>query len=962
MVKQRNLNRINHLDDDIALLEELIKEEMYERSEQRLYSFFVNFWNTFDPQPLVPNWHLECLCEHIQAALNRDLRRLIINIPPRCLPGLVNINMGDGSYKAIKDIVIGDQVLSSDTKQIHTNKVIDVISAGNLPCVEITFSDGNKLQASTKHKLYTVNRGWIEAGKLLSTDVVVSPKTYLSSDFYLPVDDAYLLGVWVAKGFKANRGAFAFANDTPEIVNKVISIAESKGWRYRYDKQFTHRFINPEGEVRGTGIKGSIRKWFETYIPEDEYPTNCYDVRIPSCIFRANKEAKIEFLNAFIACDGWIDTSSGKIATEVASEQLAKDIYRLFKQLGYSPTLKSRLPRLVKLPQGTETISSKHYSCTISQNKELQKAKTDFNFYHKQIKLLSINEKNTSRLNDVPACLIPLDKVNCKYRYRVKNSKWLQSTTLQEYCIDEEWYESLRLDTFKYLQVKQVDFIGEHECFDLTVAHDHTYFAEDILTHNSSKSTTASISAPCFRWLTHPEEKFWLISHSARLYMQNIVYARRILTHPLYQDRWCNKKDGDNFRFSLAEDVNTKSRIDNDKGGSLLGGSPTSNALGMGYTVAIIDDALDSEESNSPIAIQDVNNWYTQTFMNRTNDPKTDVVIIVMQRLAENDLTNYVLETYKEQGWFTLSLPARYIPDRTFVSPIGYNDKRTKPNQLLDPERLTDEFLHAQSKDKITYNTRYQQNPSATADGYFIKDEWLQEINTLPIKFHKLITVWDLSITENPTSSYTVGLVVGRYDKNFYIIDMWRNQCEIQDQLDGIRLFKCKYPKNVIGIESRANGHAAMSMLNREIKDIYRIEPRLFGGSKEQRLSSVVDYFRNKRVFIYNPIAKQDIDYLHDTYDVNAIKSELKSFPLGKYNDIVDCASYGIQYLAEYGNESLAVVTQGKRISYTEEDYAIEQAIDRGKINQYLGKDDTYDYEIFLDQIPSRDFINTIGW
>ena len=29
------------------------------------------------------NWHIEAICEHLQAVVNGDIRRLIINIPPR---------------------------------------------------------------------------------------------------------------------------------------------------------------------------------------------------------------------------------------------------------------------------------------------------------------------------------------------------------------------------------------------------------------------------------------------------------------------------------------------------------------------------------------------------------------------------------------------------------------------------------------------------------------------------------------------------------------------------------------------------------------------------------------------------------------------------------------------------------------------------------------------------------------
>lgn len=945
-----SLDNIN-LDDysaDLDLLEELIQEEMYEKSEKSLYSFFINFWNTFDPQPLVNNWHIQCLCEHIQAALNREIRRLIINIPPRsCLVPSTIVQLSNGQCIQIKDIEPGMEVISTDGIKLNKNKVLDKWSVGIKKVLKLTFNDGNYLKCTPEHKILTPD-GFIKASDLLLHDIVYNhAELPIQSDFYLDLDDAFLLGLWIAEGFKTNKSHFAFANDTPEIINKAISIAESKGWRYRYDKEFTHRFINPEGEIKGAGIKGSIRQWLETYLPDSEYPSNCYDVRIPSCIFRASREAKIEFLNAFIACDGWIDTHSGKIATEVASENLAKDIYRLFKQLGYNPTLKTRHRKHTYAPQGKVNCAT-HYSCTISRNKDLQKAKSDFNFYHKQIKLLSIKEKNRSNERELPTKYLTSSN---SYTKALQKHRFAGSNILYDdkynYSKKEQYLNGLR-----FVEITNIEQVPDEECFDIEVENDHTFFADNIAVSNS-KSTTASIASPVWQWLKHPDEKFWLVSHSEKLYAQNIGYARKILDHPTYKNRWCNPKEEDYYRFSL-EGVDRVTRVENSEGGYLLGGSPGAKVLGMGYTVAILDDLLDSQESNSREAVEGVNSWYTQTFLNRTNDVNNDVIILVMQRLAEDDITDYVMKTYPEQDWFLLNLPAKYDPTRTFVSPIGFNDRRKVRNQLLDPVRLPDHFLVTQAKNPIIYNTRYQQNPTAGGDGNLVKAEWIQEENIKPITYSVQICVWDLNITETPESDYTVGLVIGKHEDEYHIIDMWRKQVDIPQQLDAIKRLHRKYPKAIVGIEARANGHAAMSLLKREIPEIYAFEPRKFGGKKEARLGSVLPYFRDKKVFIYNPFFEDN--KLEDSYSADQIIKELKGFPLASTDDIVDCVGYGIAYLAEYGQENTALISNGNKITIFEEDYVEEKEAER------IQKLNLLNYEFSQENIPTRDFIQNLNW
>ena len=51
--------------------------------EDSLYTFLQYAWRHIDPSPFVPGWPLEAICEHLQAVCDGDIRRLIINLPPR---------------------------------------------------------------------------------------------------------------------------------------------------------------------------------------------------------------------------------------------------------------------------------------------------------------------------------------------------------------------------------------------------------------------------------------------------------------------------------------------------------------------------------------------------------------------------------------------------------------------------------------------------------------------------------------------------------------------------------------------------------------------------------------------------------------------------------------------------------------------------------------------------------------
>ena len=51
--------------------------------EESLYEFLRQAWKYIDPSPWKDGWPIEAVAEHLQAVIDGEIRRLIINIPPR---------------------------------------------------------------------------------------------------------------------------------------------------------------------------------------------------------------------------------------------------------------------------------------------------------------------------------------------------------------------------------------------------------------------------------------------------------------------------------------------------------------------------------------------------------------------------------------------------------------------------------------------------------------------------------------------------------------------------------------------------------------------------------------------------------------------------------------------------------------------------------------------------------------
>lgn len=71
----------NSLDQKLA---PALLQEQVELGKKSFKSFFVQAWPYIDPgKPYMDNWHVDCLCEHLEAVTNGEIQNLIIQISPR---------------------------------------------------------------------------------------------------------------------------------------------------------------------------------------------------------------------------------------------------------------------------------------------------------------------------------------------------------------------------------------------------------------------------------------------------------------------------------------------------------------------------------------------------------------------------------------------------------------------------------------------------------------------------------------------------------------------------------------------------------------------------------------------------------------------------------------------------------------------------------------------------------------
>jgi len=68
----------------VTLLEKVKAEKARRAASASLYEFVKQSWHVVEPGiPFMQSWHIEEICEHLEAVSAGEIHRLLINIPPR---------------------------------------------------------------------------------------------------------------------------------------------------------------------------------------------------------------------------------------------------------------------------------------------------------------------------------------------------------------------------------------------------------------------------------------------------------------------------------------------------------------------------------------------------------------------------------------------------------------------------------------------------------------------------------------------------------------------------------------------------------------------------------------------------------------------------------------------------------------------------------------------------------------
>ncbi len=378
----------------------------------------------------------------------------------------------------------------------------------------------------------------------------------------------------------------------------------------------------------------------------------------------------------------------------------------------------------------------------------------------------------------------------------------------------------------------------------------------------------ASIAFPAWCLGQDPSAQILCVSYAQDLADKLARDCRGLMMSPWYQRI---------FSTGLAPHRQAVQEFITTRQGYRLATSTGGVLTGRGADIILIDDPLKPEEALSDAQRKAANEWYDHTLYSRLNDKRHGAIVIIMQRLHEDDLIGHVLA---QEGWEVLSFPAIAEADEAHrIETIwGAQCFGRRQGEALHPDREPLDTLDRIRRTIGEYNFagQYQQSPAPLGGG-LVKAEWFKRYGEKdrPERFDRIVQSWDTANKATELSDFSVCTTWGVKGKDLFLLGLFRRRLEYPALKRAVREQQSLFDAKEVLIEDKASGtQLIQELINDGCHGVTRYQPTC---DKIMRLHAQTAMIENG--FVHIPeTAPWLAEYLH----------ELTVFPKGKHDDQVD--------------------------------------------------------------------------
>lgn len=337
-----------------------------------------------------------------------------------------------------------------------------------------------------------------------------------------------------------------------------------------------------------------------------------------------------------------------------------------------------------------------------------------------------------------------------------------------------------------------------------------------------------------------PDSEFIYTSYSGALATNATWDIREVVCHEEFRAMFP--------RVELRGDSSAKHEWRTTLGGVMYGvgsgGTITGYGAGKhrpGFAGAIIiDDPLKPDEATSDVIRQGVIDWFQNTLESRKNDPKNTPIIVIMQRLHEQDLSGWLLAGGNGEEWTHVCLPAL----------------REDGTALWPEKHSVEQLEQMKAANSYVFSGQYQQRPSPLGGG-ILRGAWFNRYRQAPqMRYRKIFA--DTAQKTGEANDYSVFQCWGAgVDNNAYLIDQIRGKWEAPELKRRAVDFWAKHLQydhhvygqlRAMGVEDKSSGTGLIQDLSRTsgipVIGIERVKDKL------TRVMDIAGYIESGRVYL----------------------------------------------------------------------------------------------------------------
>lgn len=399
-----------------------------------------------------------------------------------------------------------------------------------------------------------------------------------------------------------------------------------------------------------------------------------------------------------------------------------------------------------------------------------------------------------------------------------------------------------------------------------------------------SKSTIVSVMWPAWEWTRDPSLRYLSSSYNKELAERDAIRSKQIIESAWYQRYWGHKVQMSDYQNKKDYYINTATGVRQCIG---VGGGGT----GFGGDRVMVDDPHNTKYAESDTVRQDTLYWWDNVMSTRLNDAKRDAMVVVQQRLHENDLAGHLIE---QGGWVHLNLPMEF-EGSPCVTPLPWTDPRTEEGEYLAPERFGPDEKRKKILElgSIGYAGQYQQRPVPMGGNIFQEDRWswYEPQDLKGVHFKQVAAFMDTAYKEKEDNDYTVLGLWGRTETNdCYLLEMFRGRpafpAMVELTKDHFTRWQAVWGCSLLVVEDKGSGTSLIQQL--QLETGIPTYPYKVDKDKVARANSASGYQLSGKLFLpKRPVGNTDTAIL--------IK-EHSNFPKDAHDDTVDMMTMMLHY------------------------------------------------------------------